>query len=129
VESAGDPLVAFHFARFRPIVGTWFWHSGQLDYGVMPARLRNAIYGPYWRALVAARAELQAVRPGLDFHRRTARLRRGFWRDLPLRIIFGTDWLRVGDAFVSGRLGLGRYSGRFLGWLRRIIRGGAEPGA
>ena len=126
VTVAGNPLVAFHFARFRPILGSRWWHSGQLDYGVMPARLRRAIYGPYWRALGAARAELEGVRPGLDFQRRTARLRRGFWRDLPLRIAFGTDWLRVGDTFVSGRLGLGRYSGRFLGWLRQLVRGRSD---
>lgn len=128
VEIAGSPLVAFHFARFRPIYGTWWWQSGQLDYGVMPRRLRGAIYGRYWQALVAARDELQARRPELDFHHRTARLRRGFWRDLPLRIAFGTDWLRVSDAFVSGRLGLGRFSGRTLAVLRRIVRG-SEPTA
>jgi len=110
----GQSLVAFHFARFRPLCGTWWWRSGQLDYGVMPARLRNALYGRYWRALVAAREELRVVRPGLDFQRRTDRLRRGFWRDLPLRIVFGTDWLRVGDSFHSGRCGLGRFTGHFL---------------
>jgi hypothetical protein len=42
----GEPLVIFHFARFRPIYGDWWWQSGQLDYGVMPRRLRRGIYSP-----------------------------------------------------------------------------------
>ena len=118
----GQPLVLFHFARFRPIGGDWWWQSGQLDYGVMPGRLRNALYGPYWRALVAARAEIAARRPGFDFARQPARLGREFWRTLPLRILFGTDWLRIGEVFFSGRFGLGRRSGRALAALRRVVR-------
>jgi hypothetical protein len=117
----GQPLVLFHFARFRPICGDWWWQSGQLDYGVMPGRLRNALYGPYWRARAAARAEIAARRPGFDFVRRPARLGREFRRTLPLRILFGSDWCRLGDRFISGRLGLGRYSGQCLARLRRIF--------
>lgn len=117
----GAPLVMFHFARFRPLKGTWWWQSGQLDYGVMPLGLRNAIYGPYWRALAAARAEIAAVRPGFDFPRRGARLGRTFWRGFSPRAIFGSDWLRIGDRFFSGRLGLGRWSGQFLTKLRTIF--------
>ena len=115
----GRPLVQAHFARFHALRGDWWWRSGQLDYGVMPARLRNALYVPYWRALKAARAELTTRRPDLDVRPRAGHGGRGFWRELPLRILFGSDWLRVGDRFVSGRLGLGRFSGRFLAWLRR----------
>ncbi len=114
----GQPLVLFHFARFRPVFGDWWWQSGQLDYGVMPGRLRRAIYAPYWRALVAARDEITARRPGFDFERRPARLGREFWRTLPLRILFGGDWLRVGGAFFNLRAGLGRWSGRCLAALR-----------
>ena len=116
VRVEGKPLVVFHFARFRAISGTWWWQSGQLDYGVMPAALRNALYGPYWRAWQAAAADLHLVTPA-----RAARFDRSFWRELPMRIVFGSDWLRLGDRFVSGRLGLGRYSGRCLAGLRRIF--------
>lgn len=115
-----QPLVVFHFARFRPLAGTWWWQSGQLDYGVMPASVRNAIYGPYWHALRAAMDEVQRVAPAWRPERRATRLNRTFWRALPLRLLFGTDWLRVGDRFISGRLGLGRYSGRCLARLRTI---------
>jgi len=125
VQIDGQPLVLFHFARFRPIGGDWWWQSGQLDYGVMPGRLRNALYGPYWRALVAARAEITARRPGFDFTRQPARRGREFWRTLPLRILFGGDWLRVGGAFFNLRAGLGRWSGRGLAALRD--RRGARP--
>lgn len=115
----GEALVVFHFARFRPLRGTWWWQSGQLDYGVMPARLRHAVYGPYWHALALARAEIRERRPGFDFARRP-RLERGFWRGLPLRLVFGSDWLRLGHRFHSGRGGLGRFSGRALAFLRRL---------
>jgi hypothetical protein len=104
------PLVVFHFARFRAISGDWWWKSGQLDYGVMPARLRNAIYGPYWRAL---KSEIKTTS--------YARLGRGFWRSLPFRVLFGSDWVRVGNRFISGRFGLGCYSGLFLAKLRTIF--------
>jgi hypothetical protein len=103
-------------------VGDWWWQSGQLDYGVMPWALRNALYAPYWRALAAARTELAARRPGLDFARRPARLSRAFWRALPLRLLFGGDWLRVGDTFCNLRLGFGRWSGRALAGLRLLAR-------
>lgn len=123
-DAPGDGgLVVFHFARFRPLRGDWWWQSGQLDYGVMPWRRRQAIYGPYWRALAAARAEIAARRPGFDFPRRAARGGRDFWRALPLRLVFGGNWLRVGDRFFNLRLGLGRWSGRALAAARRAVRG------
>jgi len=117
-----EPLVVFHFARLRPIFGTWWWQSGQLDYGVMPARLRNAIYGPYWRSLEAAAGEIRRVAPGWTPSHRAARFDRAFWRALPLRLLFGSDWWRIGDHFVSARLGFGRYSGRILARLRKASR-------
>ena len=124
VRADGQPLVVFHFARFRPLAGTWWWQSGQLDYGVMPGRLRHAIYGTYWSMLASAREELRAVRPGFDFPHSSLRGTRGFARGLVLRAVFGTDWLRLGGRFYSGRLGLGRFSGRFLAFARRLFRRG-----
>jgi hypothetical protein len=121
VSAGGQPVVLFHFARFRPLRGVWWWQSGQLDYGVMPGRLRHALYGPYARALLAIRDELAVKYPGFDFPKQGARYGRVFWRGLPLRVLFGSDWLRLGGTFVAGRLGLGRYSGRFLAWLRTIF--------
>ncbi|MDB6169782.1 MAG: hypothetical protein JWM88_2646 [Verrucomicrobia bacterium] len=121
VTADGSRLVLFHFARFRPIWGDAWWQSGQLDYGVMPRRLRSAIYGPYWRALRSAREEIRSLHPDFDFPRRPARLGREFWRGLALRAFWGSDWLRVGDGFWAGRLGLGRWSGQSLARLRRIF--------
>ncbi len=121
VNVDGEPLVLVHFARFRPLFGDWWWQSGQLDYGVMPWRLRNALYGTYWRALAAARTEIAARQPGFDFARRPLRAGREFWRTLPFRVLFGSDWLWVGGGFVSGRLGLGRWSGHLLGTMRMIF--------
>ena len=67
VRVGDDALVVFHFARFRPVRSDRWWQAGQLDYGVMPRCLRNAIYGPYVRALLAARDEIAARRAGFDF--------------------------------------------------------------
>lgn len=120
-DSAVAALIVFHFARFRPLGGGRWWQSGQLDYGIMPGGLRDAIYSPYWRALVAARAEISARQPGFDFPRRRARAGREFWRLLPLRLVFGGDWLRVGTRFYNLRGGLGRWSGQWLAMLRTIF--------
>ncbi len=121
----GHRLVFFHFARFRPRVGTWLWESGQLDYGIMPLGLRNALYGSYWTMLVAAQAELRAAKPSVDFAFRTTRRGRSGWRVLCLRLVFGGTWIRVGGHFLNLRAGLGRYSGRVLAFLRDRI-GGAD---
>lgn len=117
-----DELIVFHFARFRPTRGDRWWQSGQLDYGVMPRAVRDRIYGLYWRALDAARAEIARLRPGFDFAPKPARSGRDYWRQLPLRVAFGGDWLRVGDHFYNLRGGLGRFSGRVLARLRKIGR-------
>lgn len=119
---AGESLVVFHFARFRPERGGRWWQSGQLEYGVMPRALRNAIYGPYARAVLAARDEIAARRAGFDFPERGAGGRGGreWWQALVLRVVFGGLWLRVGDGFWNLRGGLGRWSGRALAGLRRM---------
>jgi hypothetical protein len=114
-------LVVFHFARFRPLSGDRWWQSGQLDYGVMPQRRRRAIYSPYWHALKSARAEIASCHPGFDFPRAGVRLGRQFYRALPLRLVFGGDWIRIGDGFYNVRFGLGRWSGRILALLRNVF--------
>lgn len=114
-------LVLFHFARFRPVRGDWWWHSGQLEYGVMPRALRRAIYSPYARALLAARTEIRARRPEFDFLRRPARTGRDFWHNLPLRVGFGGNWLRLGDEFLNFRFGVGRWSAQFRAKLRTLF--------
>lgn len=121
VQVDGWPLVVFHFARFRPRWGDWWWQSGQLEYGVMPYRLRRAVYGPYARALLAARDAIAARWPGFDFGRRPGRLGRAFWSGLPLRLVFGGGWLRAGDAFLNLRGGLGRWSAQCLAKVRTIF--------
>ena len=42
---------------------------------------------------------------------------------LPLRLIFGGTWIRLGGHFLNLRGGLGRYSGRVLACLRSWLRG------
>jgi hypothetical protein len=123
VHVDGDPLALFHFARFRPSFGTHWFQSGQLEYNVMPWRLRQSIYGPYWRALEKAFAEIHRRRPTFRFNRANARSWHCFWRTLIPRLIFGSDWLRIGPVFVSGRFGLGRFSGLVLSHLRRWLNG------
>jgi len=115
----GQPLVAFHFSRLRPLHGDWWWRSGQLQCGIMPWRLRQAVYGPYWRALAAARTELATRRPGLDFPAHTPRFTRAAAGLALWGLLFGGNWLRIGDTFIAGRLGLGRWSGRLLVALQR----------
>ena len=114
-------LTLFHFARFRPLAGDWWWQSGQLDYGVMPWTWRQKIYGPYVRALLAARDEIAARRLGFDFLRPPGRPGREFWSALPFRIVFGGDWLWLGGRLGNGRVGLGRWSGQCRAKLRTIF--------
>ncbi len=121
VSAAEQPLVVFHFARFRPEGGERWWQSGQLEYGVMPRAMRSAIYGPYVRALLAARDEIAAQRVGFDFPVRGTGSRGGreWWQAFAMRVVFGGVWLRAGDGFWNLRGGLGRWSGQMLAALRR----------
>jgi len=118
VRVGGEPLVVFHFSRFRPVRGGRWWVSGQLEYGVMPRAMRQAIYGPYVRALGAARDELAARRAGFDFPVAggAVRLGREWWHAWATRAVFGGMWLRVGEGLWNLRGGVGRWSGRVLAW-------------
>lgn len=100
----GQPLVFFHYAKFRPLPGG-AWDSGQLEFAVMPRWLRAAIYEPYWQALTAggpaAPRELRGVRAG--------------YKKWLLRLLFGSVWWRAGGAWLALGLGpLGRWSGVWL---------------
>jgi len=120
----GVPLIVFHFAQFRQVRGPWF-DSGQLEYGIMPLRLRSRIYGEYWRALGAAAAEVRTVRPGFVVVGRGWRSSLGPWHLALLRLFWGQFWLRIGPWWLAGRLGLGRFSGRIMAVYRRRQRRGA----
>ncbi|MBL9188265.1 MAG: hypothetical protein JNK23_12340 [Opitutaceae bacterium] len=116
------PLVVFHFAQFKRISAAWF-DSGQLEYGIMPRRLRSRLYGEYWAALESAEAEIRARLPGFAITRRGWRASLGPWHLALLRIFWGQFWWRCGAQWIAGRCGLGRFSGRALGWYRRWRRG------
>lgn len=123
VAVGGRPLIVFHFAQFRRVHGPWF-DSGQLEYGIMPLRLRSRLYGEYWQTLRVTEAEVRAVRP--EFHLAA----RGWGASLgpphlaALRLGWGQFWLKLGPWWLAGRLGLGRFSGHALGLYRRMRRGG-----
>ena len=119
----GEPLVAFHFAQFRRISARWF-DSGQLEYGIMPLWLRSRIYGGYWAALVAAEAEIRRVRPEFVLTGRGWRASLGPWHLALLRLFWGQFWRQSGSRWVAGGVGLGRYSGRMMGFYRRGPRRG-----
>ena len=114
----GHPLVVFHFARLRTR-GSYRFDSGQLEYGVMPLRLRSWLYARYADLLDEARDELAKAAPELMSIPALSRGKRPAWRAHVLEIVFGPVWWRVGPWMISGRLGLGRFSGRFLEWFRR----------
>lgn len=118
----GAPLVVFHFARFR-LRSERRADSGQLEYGVMPLRLRSWLYGRYWTLLAEARAKLAPVAPELVRPTPATRGGRAGWKSTLLKLIFGPVWWRLGPWWISGRCGLGRFSGRVLAWYdRRVTR-------
>ena len=120
----GEPLVAFHFAQFRRVSARWF-DSGQLEYGIMPLRLRSRLYGEYWTALVAAETAIRAAQPGYVIPRRGWAAALGPWHLALLRLFWGQFWLQLGPWWLAGRLGLGQWSGRMMGLYRRAQRRGA----
>ena len=121
----GMDLIVFHFAQFRRVGANWF-DSGQLEYSIMPMRLRSRLYGEYWTALVAAEARLQAVLPRFTIASRGWRASLGEWRMALLRVACGQFWWKVGPYWFAGRLGLGRWVGRAMGVYRRGQRRAAK---
>jgi hypothetical protein len=116
------PLVLFHFAQLKRISARW-WDSGQLEYGVMPGALRTSIYGPYVDALEAAVTSLRSVDPRFEMPVVGWRAALGPWHLALLRLWWGQFWRRSANGRLrSGRFGLGRWSGRFLGVYRRWQR-------
>lgn len=113
----GRRLVLFHFAQFRRVTARWV-DSGQLEYGIMPLRLRSRIYGEYARALAAAETEIRPVRPEFSIPSRGWRASLGPWHLALLRLFWGQFWFRLGPWWVAGRLGLGRFSGHVMGRYR-----------
>lgn len=120
----GHPLVVFHFAQFRRISDRWF-DSGQLEYGIMPLRLRSRLYGEYWRRLVTAEREVRTALAGFSIPARGWRATLGPWHLALLRLFWGQFWVRLGPWWLSGRLGIGRWSGRFMAIYRRRSRSAA----
>ncbi|MBL9202712.1 MAG: hypothetical protein JNL39_19520 [Opitutaceae bacterium] len=122
VRVDGAPLVVFHFAQFKRVSAAWF-DSGQLEYGIMPRRLRSRLYGEYWGALESAETEIRARLPGFAIAVRGWRESLGKWHIALLRLFWGQFWWRAGSQWFAGRLGLGRFSGRAMGWYRRRRKG------
>jgi hypothetical protein len=117
----GQPLIVFHFAQFRRVAGRWF-DSGQLEFGIMPLRLRSRLYGDYWSALLAAEAGVRAAKPDFSLVARGWDASLGAWHLAALRLGWGQFWWKLGPWWVAGRLGLGRFSGRAMGLYRRVRR-------
>lgn len=115
-----DPLEIFHFARFRASFGKRWFQSGQLEYGIMPWRLRQFIYGRYWRSLENALDTVRNWRPDYSLPQTSIRSWHNFWRALAPRVLFGSDWLRIGSIFISGRLSFGRFSGLLMSKARGL---------
>jgi hypothetical protein len=122
VQVDGHPLVVFHFAQFRRISTRWF-DSGQLEYGIMPLRLRSRLYGAYWRRLEVAEREIRTISPDFSLPVRGWRASLGAWHLALLRLCWGQFWVRVGPWWLAGRLGIGRWSGRVMAIYRRQHRG------
>lgn len=122
VQVAGHPLLLFHFAQFRRVSRNW-WDSGQLEFGIMPEPLRTAVYGPYVDALEAAVQTLRTVDPTFEMKACGWTEALGSWHLAALRLTWGQFWFRTSNGRLSsGRLGLGRWSGHFMGAYRRWKR-------
>ncbi len=117
----GVPLVVFHFAQFRRIAGRWF-DSGQLEYGVMPRRLRSRLYGEYWSALLEAEMMIRKVWPQFAIKSRGWLAVLKPWHLGLLRWVWGEFWWRGQNNWYAGRAGLGRFSGRVISLWRRWER-------
>lgn len=117
VEVDGQKLVVFHFASLRRL-GRRFWDSGQLNYGVMGGRVRQAIYGRYLDRLSRAEADLAREPCGEKLARPIAGSRH--WRRWLQMIFFGAVWFRTagGALWAPALPGVGARAGRWLARLR-----------
>lgn len=107
-----QPLIVFHFAALRSLGKGW-WDSGQLDYGVMPKRVRNAIYRPYFTALDEVRVQLgESIAP-----LRRAKMSTGRWLS---SLFFGVVWHCTPGGVRA--LGGGPWSPNSGAWLARWRR-------
>ena len=59
----GQALIVCHFALFKPR-GRFLFDSGQIEYGVMPLRLRSWLYGRYFMLLEGGTTEGSGTDPG-----------------------------------------------------------------
>jgi hypothetical protein len=114
--AGGRPLVVFHFAQLRRLGWRWI-DTNQSEFGVMPFSLRAPIYGSYVEALDEAERELSGAAPT---NAARPRSRRRGWQHWAIALLFGTIWVRWGRWWFSTGWGLGRCSGRFLAWQRRL---------
>ena len=65
---------------------------------------------------------MRSALPDFAMARRGWRASLGAWHLALLRIFWGQFWWRGGGQLISGRLGLGRFSGHALAWYRRWQR-------
>jgi hypothetical protein len=115
----GQALIVYHFALFKPR-GRFLFDSGQLEYGVMPLRLRSWLYGRYFALLEEAGRQVKALAP--EIPHRVSRGRPATWSTFLLELLFGPVWLRLGPLWLSGHCGLGRFSGRVRVWARHKLK-------
>lgn len=102
-------LIFFHYAKFRPL-NRAVWDSGQLEFAVMPRRLRAMLYEPYWQALRRAAEAVGSAGPAVA----SRGVRAGAKKWL-LRLLFGSAWWRAGGWWLALGFGpLGRKSGAWL---------------
>jgi len=125
VRVGGEVLVVFHFAQFRRVTGSWF-DSGQLEYGIMPLKLRSRLYGEYWSALLEAEKRVRVMRPRFVLSSRGWRASLGDWRMGLLRAVCGQFWWKSGPLWIAGRMGSGRWVGRGMAAYRRWQRRGTK---
>lgn len=115
----GRALIVYHFALFKPR-SRFLFDSGQLEYGVMPRRLRSWLYGRYFALLEEARLRVRTL--GLETPHYVSRGRPVTCNTRLLELTFGSVWLRLGPLWLSGHAGLGRFSGRILVWTRHKLK-------
>lgn len=113
----GQALVVFHFAALR-FLENHKVDSSQVEYAVMPQRLRKGTYVPYLQEVFAMGEEIRGILPRYSVLRKQGRESRARWRTTVMSILFGAIWKYRAGRLVSRSLGLGRWSGRLLATIR-----------